>query len=182
MTASTKTGRHTKACRSKKASLTACATAALFMTMSSSAVADRIENNIAVFAGLDKVTARISSFEVKLGETVKFGTLKVTPRVCYSRPATERPKTTTFVEVDEVQLDGTEQRLFAGWMFAESPGLHGVEHPTVDVWLTNCKKPLRTTTERRPNASGEKADDAYRPEESQDGGRDDFEFRRRFRR
>jgi hypothetical protein len=26
-------------------------------------------------------------------------------------------------------------------MFAESPGLHGVEHPVFDVWLTNCKIP-----------------------------------------
>ena len=24
-------------------------------------------------------------------------------------------------------------------MFADSPGLHGVEHPIYDVWLINCK-------------------------------------------
>jgi hypothetical protein len=24
-------------------------------------------------------------------------------------------------------------------MFAASPGLHGVEHPIYDVWLTDCK-------------------------------------------
>lgn len=98
----------------------------------------RIENKVAVFSALDKVTARISKIEVPLNETVQFGSLKVTPRVCYSRPATERPKTTSFVEVLEVQLDGREEKVFSGWMFAESPGLNAVEHPVFDVWLSEC--------------------------------------------
>lgn len=101
----------------------------------------RIENQVAVFAALDKVTARISKLEVPLGETVKFGALKVTPRSCYTRQATEPPKTSTYVEVQELQLDGQEKKLFSGWMFAESPGLNAVEHPVYDVWLTDCAKP-----------------------------------------
>jgi hypothetical protein len=103
--------------------------------------ADRIENGVAIFAALDKVTARTSKFEVPLNQTVQFGALKVTPRVCYSRPPTEQPKTTSFVEVDEIELDGKEKRIFTGWMFAESPGLNAVEHPVFDVWLTDCQKP-----------------------------------------
>src|SRR5262249_39869919 len=95
--------------------------------------ADRIENGTAVFSALDKVTARTSKSEVKLGDTAQFGALKVTPRVCYSRPPEEQPKTTSFVEVDEIQLDGQEKRIFTGWMLAESPGLNAVEHPVFDV-------------------------------------------------
>lgn len=106
--------------------------------------AERIENGVAVFSALDKVTARISTLEVALGETKQFGALKVTPRACYSRPATEQPKTTTFVEVDEMQLDGQQKRIFTGWMFAESPGLNAVEHPVFDVWLTQCQKPTKS--------------------------------------
>ncbi len=109
------------------------------------AAAQRIENQVAVFAALDKVTARISKLEVKLGDTVKFGALKVTPRNCFSRPATEQPKTTTFVEVKEIELDGSEKPLFKGWMFAESPGLNAVEHPVYDVWLTECAQPKLTS-------------------------------------
>ena len=105
------------------------------------AQAQRIENQVAVFAALDKVTARISKLEIKLGETVKFGALKVTPRLCYSRPPDQPPKTTTFVEVQEQQLDGSQKKLFSGWMFAESPGLDAVEHPVYDVWLTECMGP-----------------------------------------
>ncbi|MEM1306784.1 MAG: DUF2155 domain-containing protein [Pseudomonadota bacterium] len=101
--------------------------------------AGRVENPVAVFAALDKVTARISQLEVPLNQTVRFGSLQVTPRVCFTRDPTEPPKTTTFVEVNEVALDGQETRLFSGWMFAESPGLNAVQHPVFDVWLTACK-------------------------------------------
>ncbi len=103
--------------------------------------ADRIENDVAVFAALDKVTARISKLEVPLGQTAEFGSLKVTPRICYTRPATEQPKTTSFVEVDEKELEGDTKRIFTGWMFAESPGLNAVEHPVFDIWLTGCASP-----------------------------------------
>jgi hypothetical protein len=115
--------------------------AAVLPGASGIAYAQRIENQVAVFAALDKVTARIQKLEVKLGDTQKFGALKITPRSCYSRPPTEPPKTTTFVEVDETELDGKQKRLFSGWMFAESPGLNAVEHPVYDVWLTECGSP-----------------------------------------
>ena len=113
--------------------------------------AQRIENAVAVFAALDKVTAKISKLEVPLNETKSFGALKVTPRVCYTRAPTEPPKTTTFVEVDEILLDGKEKRIFSGWMFADSPGLNAVEHPVFDVWLTDCAQP-RTVAPRAPQA------------------------------
>lgn len=103
--------------------------------------AETVKNPIAIFAALDKVTGRISHLEVPIDQTVEFGALKVTPRVCDTRPPTEAPHTASFVEVDEIKLDGEEQRIFTGWMFAESPGLHAVEHPVFDVWLTNCKTP-----------------------------------------
>jgi len=103
------------------------------------AFADKIKHPTAVFAGLDKITGRIISFEVAIDETVQFGSLQITPRVCFSRPATEAPQTDVFAEVDEVASDKTYQRIFSGWMFADSPGLHGIEHPVYDIWLTDCK-------------------------------------------
>ena len=125
------------------------------MAMSTPAGAQRIENGTAMFAALDKVTARISKLEVKLGETRQFGALKVTPRSCFTRAPTEPPKTTSFVEVDEVQLDGAQKRIFSGWMFAESPGLNAVEHPVFDVWLTECSQPVRGVAQKGAPA-GEK--------------------------
>ena len=98
-----------------------------------------ISNPIAVFAGLDKITGRIIDFDVYIDETVQFGALQVTPRVCYTRPLTEESRTDAFVEVDEITLNSKIQRVFTGWMFAGSPGLHAVDNAVYDVWLTDCK-------------------------------------------
>ncbi len=119
----------------------------------STALAQRIENPIAVFNGLDKITGRIVSFEVGIGETVQFGALQLTPRACYTRPATETPNTTAFLEVDEVSAQGRAERLFTGWVFAASPGLHGIEHPVYDIWLTDCENPGASAQ----NAAGQAA-------------------------
>ena len=102
----------------------------------------KIENQRAIFSGLDKITGRIISFDAAIGETVQFGALQVTARACNTRPPTEPTNTDAFVEVDEVTLQGEIKRIFTGWMFAASPGLHAVEHPIYDVWLTDCGQPV----------------------------------------
>ncbi|MBB3134070.1 hypothetical protein FHS26_001786 [Rhizobium pisi] len=101
--------------------------------------AARIENPVAVFSGLDKITGRITTFDVYVNETVQFGALQVTPKACYSRDQAEAQKIDGFVEVDEITLDRKIRRIFTGWMFADSPGLNAVEHPIYDVWLKDCK-------------------------------------------
>ncbi|MHA7970734.1 DUF2155 domain-containing protein [Rhizobium sp. CAU 1783] len=102
--------------------------------------AERISNPVAEFAGIDKITGRITSFDVYIDETVQFGALQVTPKVCYSRDETEAQKIDGFVEVDEITLDRKIRRIFSGWMFADSPALNAVEHAIYDVWLTGCKE------------------------------------------
>jgi hypothetical protein len=116
--------------------------ATLFPVMDTHSQEDgtRIENAVAEFSGIDKITGRIIKFDVYIGETVQFGALQVTPRVCYSRPITETPKTTSFLEVDEITLDRKIRRIFTGWMFADSPGLNAVEHSIYDIWLNDCKQ------------------------------------------
>jgi hypothetical protein len=106
--------------------------------------AQKIVNKQAVFAGLDKITGRIIKFDADMGETVQFGALRIKPDACYTRPSTEAANTDAFVEVEEITLQGEVKRIFSGWMFAASPGLHGIEHPIYDVWLTDCKGPTAT--------------------------------------
>jgi hypothetical protein len=101
--------------------------------------AERISNPVAEFTGMDKITGRIITFDVYVDETVQFGALQVTPRVCLTSPDGDEPRTDSFVEVDEITLDRTIRRIFSGWMFAESPGLNAVEHAVYDVWLKDCK-------------------------------------------
>src|SRR5487761_2625278 len=88
--------------------------------------AQKIDNKKASFSGRDKSDA------------------------CYTRPATESANTDAFVEVDEITLQGEVKRIFSGWMFAASPGLHGVEHPIYDIWLTDCKSPDVTVVTAQP--------------------------------
>jgi hypothetical protein len=105
----------------------------------SQAAGNRVSNPVAEFTGVDKITGRIITFDVYIDETVQFGALQVTPRVCYSSPEGSEPNTDSFVEVDEITLDRKIRRIFTGWMFAESPGLNAVEHAVYDVWLKSCK-------------------------------------------
>jgi hypothetical protein len=112
--------------------------------------AQKIANNQAVFSGLDKITGRIIAFDVALNETVQFGALQVTPRVCYTRPPTETSNTDAFIEVDEITLQGEIKRVFTGWMFAASPGLHAIEHPIYDIWLADCKAPQQPAVAAAP--------------------------------
>ncbi len=125
---------------------------ALGMVVPEMAFADKISNPIAIFSGLDKITGRIISFEAAIDETVEFGAFLVTPRVCFTRPITQQQNTTAFVEVDEITAAGQTKRLFGGWIFASSPGLHGVEHPIYDVWLIGCKGGTVVTPELNTTA------------------------------
>ena len=112
--------------------------------------ARQIKNKIAVFAALNKVTARISHLEIPIDGEQKFGALTIKPRVCNTTPATEAPSTTSFIEVRERKFDGSQAMLFSGWVFAENPGIHAVEHPVYDVWLTSCKTPVGGVAVSKP--------------------------------
>ena len=94
----------------------------------------------AVLQGLDKVTAKVSTFDAPIGETVHFGTLAITARTCNKRPPEEPPEAAAFLEIDEVRPGQPPSRIFTGWMFASSPALSALEHPVYDVWVIDCKK------------------------------------------
>jgi hypothetical protein len=69
---------------------------------------------------------------------VRFATLTITARYCYSTPASETPETSAFLQIEDHRPDQAAKRVFSGWMYASSPGLHGMEHPLYDVWVINC--------------------------------------------
>jgi hypothetical protein len=127
--------------------------AALACMLGAPAQAQRIENVTANFAALDKVTAVVKQLPIGLNKTAEFRTLKITPRACYTRDPSEPPRTSTFVEIDEVLFNGKEKRIFTGWMFAESPGLNPLVHPVFDLWLTGCSQPQRAPVAKAPGVS-----------------------------
>jgi hypothetical protein len=120
----------------------ACALVLLAASLLASPVAtgQPLANPVATFAGLDKITGRITRFDVYIDETVLFGALEVTPRACYNRPANDTlQRTSSFIEVDQRSLDGGSERIFTGWIFADSPALNAVDHAIYDIWLVECK-------------------------------------------
>lgn len=92
-----------------------------------------------IMRGLDKITGRPTTLLVPIGKSVQFATLTISARYCYSTPSTETPETAAFVQIDDRRPDQPPHRIFSGWMYASSPGLHGMEHPLYDVWVITCK-------------------------------------------
>lgn len=97
------------------------------------------DKRIAVLQGLDKITARTSTFEIPVGETGRFKLMDVTVRACRKAPPIEPPEAAAFLELEEKRPDEAPQKLFSGWMFASSPALSALQHPVYDVWVIDCR-------------------------------------------
>lgn len=94
---------------------------------------------MAVLRGLDKITGRAIDINAPVGVPVRFGTLTLTVRYCYTVPPEEPPETSVFVQIDDNPPSAPPKRMFSGWMFASTPALSALEHPTYDVWAITCK-------------------------------------------
>ncbi len=101
----------------------------------------------AVLQGLDKVTARISTFEAPFDVPVRFGSLVIQARACHKAPPTEPPESTAFLEIDETFETALPRDLFTGWMFASSPAVSALEHPVYDVWVVDCIKASNSSSD-----------------------------------
>jgi hypothetical protein len=94
---------------------------------------------MAILRGLDKISGRAIDISAPAGVPVKFGSLIINARYCYTVPPEEPPETAAFLQIDGVQGNEEPMRLFSGWMFASTPALNGLEHPVYDVWVITCK-------------------------------------------
>ena len=114
-----------------------------FLNLKTLNSSDWINGDNAIFQGLDKITARIKTFNIKVGKKVRFGNLDIKLDKCiYSKP-TKMPESIAFIRIfDETKkintMEGNEI-IFKGWIFASSPALNALEHPVYDVSLIECK-------------------------------------------
>ena len=111
---------------------------------------DAFPGDMVIMQGLDKVTARVSTFQAPLGVTVRFGTLEITVKSCDRTSPEEPPESAVFLEVMEKRPDEPVTELFRGWMFSSSPALSALEHPVYDVWVLECQR----TVAAKPEKSG----------------------------
>jgi hypothetical protein len=91
-----------------------------------------------ILRGLDKITGRPSNILAPVGVPVKYATMTITARYCYSTPITEPPETTAFLQIEDHRPDQDAREVFSGWMLASSPSLNGLQHPLYDVWVISC--------------------------------------------
>ena len=103
----------------------------------SPAAADKIENPVAVFSGLDKITGRTQDFTLAVGESVAFGRLQLSLAEC-RYPAAD-PTSDAYAELT-ITDHQANARLFAGWMIASSPALSALDDPRYDVWVISCNR------------------------------------------
>ena len=95
---------------------------------------------VAVLQGLDKITARVSTFEIEVGKVGFFGVLSIRVKSCKKKPPMEPPEKVAFLVINDLKPGEKMIEVFKGWMFASSPSLNGLEHPVYDVWVLDCKK------------------------------------------
>ena len=98
-----------------------------------------IEGNKLVIQGLDKITARIQTFEVDVGTTYKFGVLDIFVEICVFSKPIFKPESLAFIKIKD-NSDRLSEVKFSGWMFASSPALNALENPVYDVSILDCKK------------------------------------------
>jgi len=100
--------------------------------------ANAIAMNKVILQALDKVTARVTTIEARVGQVVRFGTLEIIARSCDKRPPEETPESAAFLDIWEIRPGEPAVSLFRGWMFASSPALSALEHPVYDIWVLDC--------------------------------------------
>ena len=101
-----------------------------------------IPHSIARLRTLDKVTGHVSTQDLPVGSSQKFGTLEIIVRCCDQTPEEELPEAAAFLEISE-KKDGksTPSLIFSNFMFASNPGISALEHPVYDVWVEACYSP-----------------------------------------
>jgi hypothetical protein len=87
---------------------------------------------------INKRTGQSRTFTLHPGEMFDFAGLRVAVRTCETTPPWEQRLTGAFLLIDERMVNAPMKRVFSGWMFAESPSLHPLEHPRYDVWVKSC--------------------------------------------
>lgn len=93
---------------------------------------------VVTIGAIDKRTGENRSFVGNPGQMFDFGALRVIVRTCETTPPWEQKLTGAFLLIDERIGRAAPKRIYSGWMFAESPSLHPLEHARYDIWVKSC--------------------------------------------
>ncbi len=114
--------------------------ALIFLSISKIVFASQwIEGDRLVIQGLDKITARIKTFEVDVSKTYKFGVLDIFVERCVFSKPIFKPESLAYIKIKD-NSDRLSEVKFKGWMFASSPALNALENSVYDISILACKK------------------------------------------
>lgn len=101
---------------------------------------------VAVISVLNKRNGQTRDFELKPGESVRFGKVALFVRACErTAPWETYPDQGAFVRMAVFERPpGTNDAerwgwVFSGWLFKENPAANILQHPVYDVWVKACK-------------------------------------------
>ena len=97
-----------------------------------------VEGNKLLIQGLDKITARIETFEVFVGQTYKYGVLDIFVERCVFSKPIFKPESLAYIRIND-NSDRLSEVKFKGWMFASSPALNALENSVYDLSILACK-------------------------------------------
>ncbi len=120
---------------------------------------------VAVIGLLNKRNGQTRDFEVKPGESVRFGKVVIRVRACEKTAPWETYQDQgAFVQMIVRQRPaGTNDaerwaQIFSGWLFKENPSANIVQHPIYDVWVKECR--MSFPGEEAPVEDAESGDEA----------------------
>ena len=110
-----------------------------FLIPNSYLIAKPIDGHSVVLQVLDKVTARITTMEILVGDKGTYGSIEIEIFNCKKRPPEEIPEDFVLMRIIDQISPNNFERAFQGWMLSSSPNVAPFEHPTYDVWVKDCK-------------------------------------------
>ena len=99
----------------------------------------------AIIQVLDKVTAENLRFEAPLHKFIRYKGLIFLVNTCQTSEDPDQPGAAAHLEVDSQppsapgRPPNPVKLVFRGWMYADAPGPHPIEHSVYDAWLIACK-------------------------------------------
>lgn len=105
---------------------------------------------------LDKSTARTTTLETKVGETIQYGSLFIKVQSCRKSNPLEKPESAAFIQIWEIPINSDKSEwIFSGWMFASSPALSAMDHAVYDIWVLDCAGKEQEVAPNKVEVEGE---------------------------
>ena len=83
---------------------------------------------------LNKITAKVSTVEIGLGQEKSIYDLLISNKACHISMPEEKPLVAVYLLIKDIKSNTN----FTGWMIKDLTSVSSLEHPLYDVWVKNC--------------------------------------------